>query len=136
MSHPAAPKAPRRLLIVDDADEPRNVLAVALGTIDNVIVETANNAHEALRLMSARAADIVVTDFRMPGMNGLELLLELRESKLWPRCGAIVVSAETDPDLPQRARACGASLFCRKPFSAGAIRRSVISLLEECNGKA
>ncbi len=136
MSNPGARTLTRHVLIVDDDDEPRVVLAIALGTIAGVVVETAKNATDALRIISAQAVDVLVTDFRMPDMSGLELLGALRERELWPMCGTIVISADTDPNLPQRARACGADLFCRKPISAGFVRQSVISLLEESHGKA
>jgi DNA-binding NtrC family response regulator len=131
-----APKVPRRILIVDDADEPRAILAIALRTINGTMVETANDAEDALRRMTTNAVDVLVTDVRMRGMTGLELLAKLRERSCWPSCGAVVISGEPDPDLPVRARACGANLFFRKPFSVGVVRQSVLSLLEECDGKA
>ena len=125
---------PRRILIVDDADEARSVLAIALRTIRGATVETLDNAEDALRSMTIGGADILVTDVRMSGMSGLDLLAKLRESGCWPVCGAVVISGESDPDLPRRAMECGASLFFSKPFSAGAVRKSVISLLEACHG--
>lgn len=128
--------APRRILIVDDTDEARGILAIALRTIHGAIVETMENAEDAFRSMAGVRADVLITDVHMSGMSGLELLNQLRESGCWPSCGAVVISGETDPELPSRALACGAAAFFSKPFSAGAVRKSVISLLEDCHGMA
>ena len=121
----------RRILIVDDAEESRAILAVALRGIEGVTVETAGSAEDALQMLAASRADVLLTDVRMSGMNGLELLTALRERGNWPSSGVVVISGETDPGLPERARACGARFFFRRPFSAAAIRKAVISLLEE-----
>jgi DNA-binding NtrC family response regulator len=129
-------QAHRRILIVDDADEARGILAIALRTIRGATVETTDNAEDALRCMNEPGVDVLITDVRMGGMSGLDLLIRLHESGCWPACGAVVISGETDPDLPRRALACGASAFFGKPFSAGEVRKSVISLLEGCNGVA
>jgi CheY-like chemotaxis protein len=121
---------PRRILIVDDADEARSILAIALQTIADASVEVAASAEDALSLAGAGPVDVLVTDFRMGGMNGLELLAALRERGTWPRRGAVVISGESDPGLRRRALEQGAAAFFSKPFSAGEVRRSVISLLE------
>ncbi|MBV8906372.1 MAG: response regulator [Acidobacteriia bacterium] len=127
------PPDERRILIVDDAEEARSILAIALGTIGGARVETTDNAEDALRSMSSLRVDVLITDVRMRGMSGLDLLTTLREHRCWPWCGALVISGETDPELPQRALACGAAAFFRKPISASAVRKSVISLLEVRN---
>jgi two-component system, NtrC family, response regulator AtoC len=128
------PPVERRIVIVDDAEEARSILAIALGTISGAAVETTDNAEDALRSMSNVRADVLITDVRLSGMSGLDMLATLRERCCWPSCGALVISGETDPELPQRALACGAAAFFRKPISAGAVRKSVISLLEGRNG--
>jgi DNA-binding NtrC family response regulator len=128
------PPVERRIVIVDDAEEARSILAIALGTISGAAVESTDNAEDAVRSMNNVSADVLITDVRLNGMSGLELLTTLRERHCWPSCGALVISGETDPELPQRALACGAAAFFRKPFSADAVRKSVISLLEGRNG--
>lgn len=127
-------QAHRRILIVEDQDEARGILAVALGTIGGATVDTADSAESALRLLSGGTVDVLVTDIRMSGMSGLELLTRLRENGCSPSRGAVVISGETDPELPRRALACGAAAFFSKPFSAAAVRKSVISLLEDRDG--
>ena len=122
----------KQILIVDDAEDARGILAIALGTIAGAQVNTAGSAENALESIAGASVDVLITDVRMSGMSGLDLLAALRERGLWPACGAIVISGETDRDLPQRAEACGAAYYFSKPFSASAVRKSVMSLLEKC----
>ena len=126
--------AQRLILIVDDADEAREVLAIALRTIGGATVETLDNPLDALRRMNKARVDVLVTDIGMRGMSGLDLLTTLHKSGCGPSRGTLVISGETDPELPRRALACGAARFFSKPFSAGAVRKAVISLLEGRNG--
>jgi CheY-like chemotaxis protein len=123
-------RAVRRILIVDDAEETRAILAIALGTIRDADIQVADSAENALDLMDQNPVDVLLTDVRMGGMSGFELLKAAREGGRWPICGALVISGETEPDLPQRASESGAAAFFTKPFSAGEVRRAVISLLE------
>ncbi len=125
-----------RLLIVDDADEARAILAIALGTIPGAQVEVAESAEDALAKWDGVPVDVLVTDFRMQGMSGFELLTALRQRGQWPVCGALVVSGETDPELPRRALEYGATAFITKPFSAGEVRKTVLSLLRSFYGMA
>jgi DNA-binding response OmpR family regulator len=136
MSDAGPHRAARRLLIVDDSDEARSILAIALGTIPGARVDVARSAEEALALLAIEPVDVLVTDVRMSGMSGFELLAALRERGRWPTSGALVISGETDPELPRRALEYGAAAFFTKPFSAGEVRKSVISLLGSSYGMA
>ena len=125
----------RRILIVDDAEEARAVLAIALRTIAGAAVEVTDSAERALALLGEDAVDVLVTDIRMGGMTGLELMAALRDRGRWPSAGVVVISGESDPDLPRQALESGAAAFFTKPFSASEVRKSVISLLESSHGQ-
>ncbi len=136
MSAPDSKPAVSRFLIVDDAAEARSILAIALRTIPGATVEVAESAEAALGFLDREAVDVLITDVRMSGMSGFDLLRAIRERGHWPVCGALVVSGETDPELPRQAIECGATAFFRKPFSPGEIRKSVISMLRSSHGTA
>jgi CheY-like chemotaxis protein len=120
-----------RILIVDDSPEWLGILVIALSTIPDADVHSAGTAEQALAVVEdGPPFDVVVTDFRMPGMNGLDLLGRLRDTPRWPARGAVVISGETDADLPARVRTAGAAAYFEKPFSPVAIRKCVLSLLE------
>jgi CheY-like chemotaxis protein len=120
-----------RILIVDDSPEWRGILGIALATIPGAEVVPAASAEQAYELSEHQDIDVLVTDFRMDGMSGLDLLDRLRKQRRWPVCGAVVISGETDPDLPARAVAEGADAYFEKPFSPSAIRKCVLSLLDK-----
>jgi CheY-like chemotaxis protein len=120
-----------RILIVDDSPEWRGILGIALGTIPDAEVLAAESGEQAFALSEEKTIDVLVTDFRMGGMSGLDLLSRVRERQRWPACGAVVISAEIDPDLPARAAAEGAAAYFEKPFSPSAIRKCVLSLLDK-----
>ena len=65
-----------RLLIVDDEDDIRRFIKKALSPL---VVTEASNGKEALLLVQEEQPDIVITDIRMPGMDGLLLLAHLRK---------------------------------------------------------
>ena len=118
-----------RILIVDDDLEARAILAIALSTIPGVTIDPADSAEDALLAIVSQPVDVLITDVRMRGMTGLDLLAAMRERGIWPVYGAIVISGETAADLPQRALASGASAFFTKPYSAAEVRKRVVSLL-------
>jgi two-component system chemotaxis response regulator CheY len=118
------------ILIADDSLEWRSIIAIALRTIPDTTVLTAESAEEALVLATEQDVDVLVTDFQMSAMNGLQLLDRLRKLERWPSRGALVVSGEVASDLKKESIALGANAFFPKPFSPGELRTCVISLLE------
>ncbi len=73
----------------------------------------------------------VVTDIRMPRMDGFELIRFMRADRRHAATPIIVVTADTDPETPERASSLGADAFFSKPFSPAAIRRTLGELLHE-----
>jgi CheY-like chemotaxis protein len=74
-----APQEPRRALLVDD-NSLGNIVRKALLEEIGLTVETALNGEEAWQMFSCNPFDLVVTDFRMPGMNGTELIARIRST--------------------------------------------------------
>jgi len=104
------------LLLVEDD--------VPLGeNLEELLVDA---GHDVVRCLCAEQAlgrsDLeqcrgVITDFRLPGLNGLELLEELRRRNLGPPCTpCMVVSASTDDGMTARANASGAEVVLTKPI--------------------
>jgi CheY-like chemotaxis protein len=72
----------------------------------------------------------IVTDIRMPGMDGFELIRFLRGDARHRATPIIVITADTDPDTPARAARLGANAFFSKPFSPAAVRQTLERLLD------
>src|SRR5437762_2438151 len=81
-----------RVLVVDDEADVREAMASLFETfIDNVQVRQAASGGEGLRALRSGPVDVIVSDFKMPGMNGVEFLLEA--GKLSPGTAQILVTA-------------------------------------------
>jgi two-component system chemotaxis response regulator CheY len=104
----------KHVLIVDDEEAIAYVFERYLG-IMGYRVSVANSGPDALRAFQADRPDVVITDYRMPGMNGDELLHRLRA--LAPELPAVLISAnpiEVGPTL-------GGVVFFAKPVSLDAL---------------
>src|ERR1041384_3432364 len=103
----------RSILVVDDEEPIRHVLSEVL-TGHGYVVRTASDGEEALRELSARDYDAVVTDVRMPRMDGLSLVREIQQRA--PEATVIVMSAYGSHDLALEAMKAGAYDYLGKPF--------------------
>ncbi len=106
-----------RVLVVDDSPPMRRMVRAMLKTY-MFKVHLASNGENALAIL-AKNPDIslVITDYEMPGMNGVELCRRLRETHPRERLGIIGISAVEDEFLSVRFIKNGANDFIRKPFS-------------------
>jgi len=75
------------------------------------------NAEDALKTLSAKPVHIVISDYNMPGMDGLQLLEALRLNRTTSRIGFILVSGRLDEAILSTGRKLGMNNFLRKPFS-------------------
>lgn len=119
----------RRILIVDD--EPGVLSAVSRCLLDTPHeVRTAASGHEALALLHEQPADLIVSDFRMPGMDGAAFLQQVM--KLWPDTKRIILSAYTDSAILLAAVNEGrVHRFLTKPWQNETLLAAVDELLHE-----
>ncbi len=103
----------RRVLVVDDEENLRLVLGTLLRR-NGYEVETAGSGEEALAKVGSFGPDFVITDVRMPRMNGLDLLATLRVKN--DPATVIVMSAYGNIDLAIEAMQAGAYDYVQKPF--------------------
>ncbi len=106
---------PLSVLIVDDDSALLQALPQTLRLrMGGVTVETADSAAAALDRIAARDYDAIVTDIKMPGMDGLALLAEIRTQR--PDTPTLIITGHGDNDLVVRALRTGASDFIQKPI--------------------
>ena len=106
-----------RILVVDDEEGVRSFLAESL-EIDGHHVEEAPNGQEALERLRSRSFDLVLTDLRMPGMDGLELLQKVQAEQ--PEVEFIVLTAHGNVENAVQAMKLGAFDYIQKPVSGPA----------------
>jgi CheY-like chemotaxis protein len=102
-----------RVLLVDDEESLRITLAANLELEGWEVVE-ASSGEEALELAETQAFDLVLSDIKMPGMNGVELFRALRAK--WPTVPCILMSAFALEDLVGSALSEGVFTLLPKPF--------------------
>ena len=114
------------LVVDDDA-----TISRAVGNMlrrDGATVYTAASGDEALQWMDGHAVDLVVTDLKMDGMDGLELTATIKQRN--SSISVVVMSSHAAPDYAAKATSCGAAAYLRKPFNAetciGVVRRALI----------
>ena len=107
------------LWIVDDEESIRTICSSALEDLFNI--ETFKDASEALEALNSSTPDLIITDIRMPGLSGLELLQKV--SNQHPGLPTIVITAHSDIDNALSAYKGGAFEYLPKPFDVDSIRR-------------
>ena len=117
-----------RVLIVDDDPALLQALREALRLrMAEVVVDTADSAAVALDRIAALDFDAIVTDIRMPGMDGLELLAEIRTH--WPDTPTLMITGHGEHDLVVHALRGGAYDFIQKPidrdYFVASLRRAI-----------
>lgn len=106
---------PGRILVVDD--QPANLRAVsALLSRHGYEVATAGNGDEALRTAQERIPDLLLLDMLMPGMDGFELLAQVKQRPDLLRVPVVFLTAAQDRELLLRAFDAGAVDYVTKPF--------------------
>lgn len=102
-----------KILIVDDEEVIRDSAFEYFSMIGN-FCKTASCGKEALSVLKKEEADVVLTDFRMPDMNGIELLKTI--CKLYPKTKVIIYTGYASEENAMDAVNYGAYGFFRKPF--------------------
>ena len=107
-----------RALVVDDSRAVRMILAKTLKELGFEVCEAANG-REALEIIEAEksAVNLVLADWNMPEINGLELLKRLRQDPELSSLVVVMVTTETELDQMAAALEAGANEYVMKPFT-------------------
>lgn len=120
----------QKVLIVDDEEVLRMLIEDTLEDLENVETHTAENGGEALARLAAEPYDLVILDYMMPVMTGIEVLCEL-EGELKSRTPIMMLTAKAQEMDRNRAREAGARYFMPKPFSPMELLQLVEDILSE-----
>lgn len=122
-------EGPKKVLIVDDEEILTWIMSKTLSKDRKKYeVLVVNDARNALDVMDANPADLVITDIRMPGMSGLELLERIRQRH--PQTKVIIMTAYGNPDVEREAVERGCLHYLEKPFKIEDLRNLILEALQ------
>jgi DNA-binding NtrC family response regulator len=122
-----------RLLVVDD-EQPVLRVIERLAAKVGFDVETCASGSEALRSLAKRPADLAMIDLRMPDVNGLDLLRQIKTAV--PGCEVVLMTGYAEVDSAVEAIKLGAREYLSKPFDFDRLQRLLGEILDELNRRA
>lgn len=111
-----------KILVVDDYVTMRRIIRNLLSQIAHTDVEEAEDGNTAFDLLKRKKFDLVLSDWNMQPMSGLELLRKVRAEATLAPLPFIFVTAENKPENIAAAKQAGANNFVVKPFTAEVLR--------------
>lgn len=95
-------------------------------------ITTCTDAESALVAVNRdEPFDIIICDFMLPGISGIDLIERLRSDSRTKRVPILMISGHTNYAMDGRARTAGANLFLNKPFTISQLRTAVMQLLAQ-----
>jgi two-component system, chemotaxis family, chemotaxis protein CheY len=119
----------KTLVIVDDFKTNTVVMRHALQQMGFNILE-ANDGLEALKFFDGRDIDLLVTDYRMPGMTGAELTRQVKSKTKYSTLPVLILSSEKAEEMKKEARDAGAYGWLSKPFNMERFLKIVNSIFK------
>jgi len=112
----------KRILVVEDDEEMRSLLKDFIEA-EGFETDSVSNGYDALGILIKKPFDLVVTDIRMPGLTGLDILPRIR--KIQPGVSIIMITAFGSEEVRRRAYERGATLYLEKPIHFQELRELI-----------
>jgi len=126
--------ASRPLLLVVDDEQPVLRVVERLAAKSGFEVVSCGSGSEAMRALARRPADLAMVDLRMPDVNGLDLLRQIRAAV--PSCEVILMTAHAAVDSAVEAIKLGAREYLTKPFDFDRVRQVLGEIRDELERRA
>ena len=120
-----------RILLVDDESDIVRTLQFRLQAAGFEVL-TAENGAQALEMMGREPVDLILSDFMMPEMNGIELTRTIKENPRWFQTKVMLFSCNGDPEFRKRAIELGAIDYLPKTLGANAILDKICAQVGDC----
>jgi Response regulator containing a CheY-like receiver domain and a GGDEF domain len=121
-----------KILVVDDFSTMRRIvrnLLVELG-FTNTLIQEADDGENAMIMLRSQPFDLVVTDWNMPNMTGIDLLRAIRAEAALKGVPVLMVTAENNRDQIIAAAQAGVNGYVVKPFTAVTLREKLTKIFE------
>lgn len=122
------------VLVVEDEPDVRELLNFTLGRV-GFDVHLAADAEEALRMLAIRLPDLILIDWMLPGLSGVDLARHLRRDESTATLPLIMLTARSDEDDKLRSFDVGIDDYVTKPFSSKELVARIRALIRRSSGK-
>lgn len=119
-----------RILVVDDSATMRRIERNTLEKSGTAEVEEASDGEEALRMLGEKAFDLVLMDWNMPALSGIDALKRIKSDAAIKAVPVIMVTSESEKGRIIEALQAGAANYVVKPFQAETLLEKVASVLK------
>jgi two-component system, chemotaxis family, chemotaxis protein CheY len=119
----------KRILVVDDSPSIRYIIKTMINKLGSYDVNDAPNGMTALRKLKLHHYDLVISDWNMPQMSGIELLSAMRNDDALKAIPVIMVTAEATKDNVEAAATLGINGYITKPFTPAKLDSLLRSLI-------
>lgn len=114
-----------RVMVVDDMSTSRGLMVQALEAFGIKSVSHAQNGAAALKMMASAPVHLIISDFNMPQMDGLQLLHALRSDAKTKGTGFILITGRADRQMIETGKKLGMNNFLRKPFEPTDLKKCI-----------
>ena len=122
-----------KVLIIDDDEMMRRLVGRTLASLGFTQVLVAEDGAAGVAAAEREVPDIIICDYRMPGMHGLEVVQAIRGNEALDQSAIIMLSAADDQVVIEGARDRGADTFMVKPFQRGDLQQLIETLYHRFN---
>ena len=114
-----------KVMVVDDQTSMRAMIRVALQDLGFKDVRDKPSAIEALAAVKADRVHLIISDYNMPDMDGLQFLQEVRSDGVIGKTVFIMLTGSSDREVVQKAAALGVNNYLMKPFAPAALKEKI-----------
>lgn len=118
-----------RVMVVDDMSTSRGIISNCLEELGIINYTTENSGMNALKKLVANPVHLVLSDYNMPGLDGLGLLKGLRENRTTQQIGFILVTGKPTADVVAAGQQLAMNNMIKKPFTSLAMRQCIESVV-------
>lgn len=119
------------ILIADDEEDARTIICMRFAKHPEFRIVEATNGREALDLAKEEHPDLVVLDWTMPGMSGLEVMQAFRGDPAMAAIPVIMTTGRDDPSERAQARALRVSAYLVKPYDPAELMEKILEVLTD-----
>ena len=119
-----------KILVVDDFSTMRRIIKNLLKDLGFTNIQEADDGNTALPMLKQGAFDLVVTDWNMPGMQGIDLLKAIRADRNLKHIPVLMVTAEAKKEQIIAAAQAGVNGYVIKPFTAATLKEKLAKIFE------